>query len=147
MKTFKFSAVALGITALLLAQPSLAHRFWLLPSTFTLSGNEQWVTVDAAISNDLFYPNHVPLRLDNMAVTAPDGSPVEIQNAATGKLRSVFDVHLVQQGTYRIAENGNTYFARWTENGEPQRRRGTLAEFLEAGLDQKADMQFADLTL
>jgi len=143
MKTLRIGAVALGIFAIFLAQPSQAHRIWLLPSTFTLSGNEQWITVDGAISNDLFYPNHVPLRLERVAVTAPDGSLVEIQNAATGKFRSVFDVHLTQQGTYRIAQAGNTFFARWTEDGEPQRRRGTLDELLAAGLDEKEGVQFA----
>ena len=27
---------------------------------------DQWVTVDAAVSNDLFYFNHVPLRIEDL---------------------------------------------------------------------------------
>jgi hypothetical protein len=38
----------------LLAVPAQAHRAWLLPSATVLSGTDAWVTVDAAISNDLF---------------------------------------------------------------------------------------------
>ena len=46
-----------------------AHRQWMLPSATSLSGTESWVTVDAAISNDLFYFEHHPLQLDNLVVT------------------------------------------------------------------------------
>lgn len=45
--------VALPVTVL----PTIAeaHRAWMLPSATVLSGDDPWVTVDAAISNDLFY--------------------------------------------------------------------------------------------
>ena len=33
-----------------------------------------------------------------------------------------------------MSENGAAWFARWTENGEPQRRRGSLESLKEAGL-------------
>jgi hypothetical protein len=53
-----------------------------------------WVTVDAAVSNDLFYFEHQPLRLDAMKAcccpTAPKG---EVKNKATGRYRTTFDVH------------------------------------------------------
>ena len=100
MKTMKLAALAL---ALALPFAAHAHKAWVLPSQTVLSGNDPWVTVDAAVSNDLFYFNHVPLRLDNAVITAPDGSTVQPQNGATGKFRSVFDVQLQQAGTYRIA--------------------------------------------
>lgn len=116
------------------AQPSFAHRMWMLPSTFTLSGDEQWITVDGAISNDLFFPNHVPLSLDAIIVQSPDGEVSSVENGWTGRFRSTFDVLLDQQGTYRVSENGAAWFARWTENGEPQRRRGSLESLKEAGL-------------
>lgn len=112
-----------------------AHRMWLLPSTFTLSGDTQWITVDGAISNDLFFPNHVALPLEDIRVTAPDGQTVPLQNGATGQFRSTFDVELTQQGTYRISETGGLYFASWTdEEGETQRRRGTLETFEAEGI-------------
>ena len=63
---------------------ALAHKAWLLPSQTVIAGNAPWITVDGAVSNDLFYFNHVPLRLESLVITAPDGSTVQPQNAATG---------------------------------------------------------------
>src|SRR5690606_41558913 len=60
-----------------------AHRVWMLPSATVLSGNEAWVTVDGAVSTDLFYFEHVPLRLDGLAISAPDGSAVEAARKST----------------------------------------------------------------
>ena len=47
-----------------------AHRAWMLPSATVLSGDEVWVTVDAAVSNDLFYFEHFPLRIANLGAAA-----------------------------------------------------------------------------
>ena len=52
---------------------ALAHKQWLLPSATVVAGNDAWVTVDAAVSNQLYYPDHVPMRLDNVSIAAPDG--------------------------------------------------------------------------
>lgn len=103
-----------------------AHNVWLLPSSTVLSKAE-WITVDAAVSNDLFFFNHNPLALDNLAVTAPDGSAVKPENIAKGKLRSVFDLNLAQTGSYRVAVVNDGVFARWKDKatGQPKRARGT----------------------
>ena len=61
-----------------------AHRMWLLPSGTVFSGSDAWVTVDAAVSNDLFYADHQPGRLEPMTVTQPDGTPGRLQNGSTG---------------------------------------------------------------
>lgn len=108
---------------------ALAHKTWLLPSQTVIAGNSPWITVDAAVSNDLFYFNHVPLRTEGLVITAPDGSRVEAQNLATGKYRTVFDVELKQPGTYRIATVNSGLFGSWEENGKPKRWRGTPATF------------------
>ena len=109
MKTsMKWAAVALAFCLPLSAQ---AHRQWMLPSATVLSGNDPWVTVDAAISNDLFYFDHFPLQLANLAVTGPDGQPAKAENQATGRYRSTFDVHLTQPGTYKMAVVNNGVFA------------------------------------
>ncbi|EMI15473.1 putative secreted protein, partial [Rhodopirellula maiorica SM1] len=110
-----------------LAVPSYAHKVWLRPSQTVLSGAEPWVTVDAAVSNDLFYFNHFPLKLDGLVITAPDGEPVEGQNLAVGKYRSVFDLPLTQQGTYRIAVVNDGAFASYEHGGERHRLRGNAA--------------------
>ena len=115
--------------AALLPLSALAHKAWLQPSQTVLAGTNPWITVDAAVSNDLFYFNHVPLRLDNLVITAPDGSTVQPQNSATGKYRSVFDVELKQQGTYRIAAVNSGLSGSWEVDGKPKRWRGTPATF------------------
>ena len=128
MKTIHHLTLAV-LTLTALATPAAAHRQWLLPSATILSGNSDWVTVDAAVSNDLFYFEHQPLRLDNLVVIGPDGSPVEATNKATGRYRSTFDIQLTQPGTYRIASVNAGLFANWKENGQPKRWRGTAEKF------------------
>jgi uncharacterized GH25 family protein len=120
----------LAYVALAMTMPNYmsAHRQWMLPSATVISSNNGWVTVDAAVSNELFYFDHVPMRLQNLAIQAPDGSKVEAQNVATGKYRSTFDVQLTQPGTYKIAQVSSTAFANWTENGVARNWRGNLAD-------------------
>ncbi|MCE7031839.1 DUF4198 domain-containing protein [Lysobacter sp. GX 14042] len=122
----------IGLAAALafcLAPPAFAHKAWLKPSATVFSETGAWMTVDAAVSNDLFYFNHVPLRLDNLRITAPDGSSLEPVNPATGKYRSVFDLQLEQEGTYRLSVVNDGLFARYTLDGESKRWRGSPAEF------------------
>ena len=76
-----------AVLAIVLPVSAQAHKAWLLPSQTVLSAQDPWITVDAAVSNDLFYFNHVPLRLDHLLITAPDGSHVAPANAATGKFK------------------------------------------------------------
>ena len=122
------SALVFAIAACL-PLSAAAHKTWLQPSQTVLAGNDPWITVDAAVSNDLFYFNHVPLQLDNLVVIAPDGSEDAAQNMATGKYRSVFDVELRQQGTYRIAVVNERLIASWEDNGERKRWRGDAEAF------------------
>ncbi|BDB28548.1 ABC transporter permease [Cupriavidus sp. TA19] len=124
-------AIRVAVLALAALAPlaAHAHRQWLLPSATVLSGNDPWVTVDAAVSNDLFYFEHVPLRLDNLQVTAPDGSAVKAENAATGKYRSTFDLHLTQPGTYRVAVVNQGLFASYKVDGQAKRWRGSAENF------------------
>jgi uncharacterized GH25 family protein len=124
------------VAAALLPSMSFAHKAWLLPSA-TVLAPDQWITVDAAISNDLFYFNHVPLRLDALSVTAPDGAKVDAQNKSTGKYRSTFDVHLTQSGTYKLAVLNQGVFASYEQSGAEKRWRGT-AERLATELPKDA---------
>ncbi|QNH11941.1 DUF4198 domain-containing protein [Xanthomonas sp. SI] len=132
--------LALAIAAVL-PFSALAHKAWLQPSQTVLAGEKPWITVDAAVSNDLFYFNHVPLRLDNLVITAPDGSAVQPQNPATGKYRSVFDVELAQTGTYRLALVNDGLFANWNENGQRKRWRGNAASFASEVPKDAKDLQ------
>ncbi|WP_293616534.1 DUF4198 domain-containing protein [Ponticaulis sp.] len=115
------------------AQPAFAHRMWMLPSTFTLSGDDQWITVDGAISNDLFFPNHHALDYRNVQIYTPSGEAESVEDGWRGRYRTAFDVHLTEQGTYRIAEEGSAWMAFYEEDGERRRQRGSLEELQEAG--------------
>lgn len=129
--------LALAVTAAAILPVSLlAHRQWMLPSSTVLSKADIWITVDAAVSNELFFFDHVPMRPNNIAITSPDGSTIPPQNVATGKYRTTFDVHLQKPGTYRIASVSNTVFANWKEQGQPKSWRGdaaALAKSVPAG--------------
>lgn len=103
-----------------------AHNAWILPSTTVLSKADT-ITVDAAVSNDLFVANHAALRLDGLQITAPDGTAVKAESEAKLKQRSVFDLSIAQPGTYRIAVINGGAFASWKDKatGQQKRARGT----------------------
>ena len=144
----KWTALALAICLPLSAQ---AHRAWMLPSATVLSGDDPWITVDAAVSNDLFYFEHFPLRLQGIGqvdqapaggppgmrprppsqlqVIAPDGTKVQPENGSIGRYRSTFDVHLTQKGTYKLAIANSGLSANWKENGETRRWMGSVDTF------------------
>ena len=127
--SLRLPAVALALAATALSFSAQAHKAWLLPSATVVSGNQPWVSVDAAISNNLYYPDHFPMRLESLVITAPDGSTAAAQNPHVGKYRSVFDVELTQTGTWRIASVNTGLFASWEENGQPRRWRGSEETF------------------
>jgi uncharacterized GH25 family protein len=121
----RYLKVALIASAMsMLSASAYAHRTWLLPSATVLSGKDQWVTVDAAVSNDLFYFEHNPLQLDNLSVVAPDGSSVAVENMAKGKYRNTFDVKIEQPGTYKIMVLNQGVFANYKLDGQNKRWRG-----------------------
>lgn len=108
-------------SALMLCLPltANAHRAWLLPSATVLSGDDAWISVDAAVSNDIFHADHAPMRIDGLTILAPDGSSLNPQNSLTGEFRSVFDVQLPQKGTYKVVMASNGLMATWkTPEGE-----------------------------
>lgn len=123
----RFRNLLLAATAVAtLAAPALAHRGWLLPSTTTLSDTNQYVTIDAAVSNDLFYPDHVAMNAEQIKVWAPDGTPGTIENAAKGRYRTTFDVKIDKPGTWKIGTEQNGVMGSFKLNGAEWRvgRRG-----------------------
>jgi uncharacterized GH25 family protein len=144
----KWTALTLAICLPLTAS---AHRAWMMPSATVLSGDDAWVTVDAAVSNDLFYFEHFPLRIqgignvDNtpaggppgmrprpaavLQLIAPDGSAAKAENGSIGRYRSTFDLQLKQKGTYKLAIANSGLFASYKENGETRRWMGKAEDF------------------
>ncbi|WP_437187984.1 DUF4198 domain-containing protein [Planctomicrobium sp. SH668] len=123
--------IFLATVALVLAFPltASAHKLWLLPSKTVVSGENAFITVDGAVSNDLFYFDHRPLNIQNVVVTSPSGEKVETINQASGNYRSVFDFPLQEKGTYQITLPSGGLMASWVEDGEPMRFRGNAEDF------------------
>ena len=122
-----FTTRLLAAAALLSVPAGLsAHRMWLLPSGTVFSGTDSWVTVDSAVSNDLFYADHQPGRLEQMKVWQPDGATGELQNGSTGRYRSVFDVKLDKPGTWKIGTEMTGFSGTFKVDGVEKRigRRG-----------------------
>ena len=141
MKTTTVRARVLTLAAAaVLALPAAvhAHRSWLLPSGTIYSGQLPWVSVDAAVSNDIFYYEHNAAGLDNLVVIGPDGQPVQAENQAKGRYRSVFDVKLEKPGTYRIALVNEGMTASFKVGTETKRLRGT-AESLARDIPANAE--------
>ncbi|WP_294138441.1 DUF4198 domain-containing protein [Sphingomonas sp.] len=115
----------LAATALIAAPAVLsAHRMWMLPSGTVFSGTDSWATIDAAVSNDLFFFDHQPLRLDGVKVWQPDGSEGKLQNGATGRYRSVFDVELDKPGTWKVATQMSAVMGSFKADGVEKRVGG-----------------------
>lgn len=128
-KTLAFLALTATLAAPMAAQ---AHRAWMAPTATVLSGNDAWVGFDAGMSNIVFHPDHAAMRLSGLDITAPDGTKLQAQNSAQGRYRSMFDVELKQEGTYRIANVAQGFMAMYEQGGERKRFRGTEAEFATA---------------
>lgn len=136
----KYAVKIAAALALCLPAAGHAHDIWLKPSSTVLSGSGSWITVDGAVSNDKFYFNHAPLRIDNLQIVAPDGTQVEPENVSRGKLRSTFDLQLSQTGTYRVAVVNDGVFASWKEDGKPKRYFGKADGLAAAVPAQAADL-------
>jgi uncharacterized GH25 family protein len=120
MKTRLIAAAAL----IAVSTPAMAHRGWLLPSATIFSGADDWVTVDAAASNDLFFPDHRPMPTSGVKVWAPDGSEGKIENPSTGSVRSTFDVQLNKPGTWKIGTAQSGIGGRFKVDGVDYRLGG-----------------------
>jgi uncharacterized GH25 family protein len=124
----KSLALIAALAALALPMSAQAHRAWLAPTSTSLSGADAWVGFDAGMSNGVFIPDHAAMNLAGLVITAPDGSTVAPENMARARYRSSFDLHLTQQGTYRVANVMGGVIVSYKQGGEQKRWRGTEAE-------------------
>ena len=141
MKDFAKRCITAVALVSLMVGAAHAHRAWFVPSSTVVSGDNAWVTIDGAVSNNLFFPDHRPMQINQISVTAPDGQPVQIANATVGQYRTTFDIKLEQKGTYRIAQANTGLNASYKEGNETKRWRGTMQEFVAQGIDKKPDVE------
>src|SRR6201991_1862301 len=132
--------------ALVLPLAAQAHKMRMGPSATVIFGYDTWETVDAAVSNDLYYPDHFPAQLDQLVITAPDGSTVKPENAATGKYRSTFDLAVPQKGTYRLALVNQGLFANYEVDGQKKRWRGKADEMKTAIPANAKNVQVSEMS-
>jgi len=64
-------------TTLLVSYNAHADRPFILPGMTLNSGNAPLITFDAAVGENLFYFDHNTLSIDNLIITAADGSVVK----------------------------------------------------------------------
>lgn len=130
---FKNKALVLTAASLMLAGmlplQAHAHRSWLLPSSTQVESKEPWVTVDAAVSENLFDFDNNAVKLEGLTISGPDGAPVQPENQFAGRLRSSFDLKLAKPGTYKISIVSESIMANYKLNGETKRWRGTVEAF------------------
>lgn len=125
-----YKQLALALALSTLALQAAAHRTWIMPSTSNVEAREAWVTVDAAVSENLFELDTVALKLDGLTITGPDGKGVVLPAVTTGKQRASFDLHMPLDGTYRISLVSKSVMANYTSaSGEAKRWRGSEADF------------------
>lgn len=115
------------LAGMMMASTAQADSSYIKPSSTNYSGENNMVTFDAAGADHLFYLDHRPIQLNTITVTRPDGTPGAVLNALQQRFRSVFDVRLDQQGTWRIASQQTMVTGTFMADGQERRvggRRG-----------------------
>lgn len=120
-----FKKTILTLSLLMLFPQAQAHRQWILPSSTQVDGKEGWVTIDGAVSENLFDFDSNALALDNLQIIAPDASQLKAETVLKSKFRSSADIKLPQKGTYKISQTSQNVMATYRLNGEEKRWRGT----------------------
>ena len=81
-----------------------SHDRWILPSDFNVSAESEeivWITSDVSASNQVFMMDK-PFSASDVRVLQPNGKPTSPSSSYTGGRKSVFDVQLMQDGTYKF---------------------------------------------
>lgn len=117
----------LGLIGLVLAlSPAVAHADhpFILPSTTLLSGETAAVTFDAAASEAVFFFDHRPLAPETIKVFRPDDTLSDTARPQRTRFRSIVDMTLDQQGTWKVSSEQVMVTGTFTLNGEERRVGG-----------------------
>lgn len=112
---------AVLLSSLLISSSLSAHTLWLVPSHYVLSKPDSWITVDASAANMTFVPDK-GIGLNSLTLYLPDGSAKPVTEHYQGKRKSVADVQLAGDGTYRLElANPVRFFTSYEIDGERKR--------------------------
>jgi hypothetical protein len=129
MKTMNKTVLALVLASI--AAGASAHRPWIMPTTTFIEAKEPVVTIDGAISDQLFEFDTNALKMDGAMVTDPDGAMAALPAPTLMKFRSSADLKLPKDGTYKISLVSLNTMGSWKVNGEMKRFRGTEDDFIK----------------
>ncbi len=129
---------AAALSLALLAPSVQAHPLWMLPSEFNLSTEESfWITVDATAAHGVFTFDKA-VGLDNVNIYTPAGDRQRMGPYFKGKRRSVFDLEIDTDGTYKVElSTPQRYFTTY-EIGSRNTKRRVFANKQEADLPKGA---------
>ncbi|MCC5880600.1 MAG: DUF4198 domain-containing protein [Idiomarina sp.] len=147
MKATKMTTAALlsaVVFASLSSTPAHAHRAWILPQVTVVAGDEPMVSLEAAISNDIFVADYRPFNAQSLLAYDHAGQPIDLENVHSGRFRTLADLPLTTPGTYRVVSASAGLNARWVEadgtrGGFPGRGQGFDDDALMDAIPEHAD--------
>lgn len=112
---------AVLLSGLLVSSSISAHTLWLVPSHYVLSKQDSWISVDASAANMTFVPDK-GIGLTSLKLYLPDGKVQDVTSVHQGKRKSMADVQLAGDGTYKLEmANPLRFFTSYELNGERKR--------------------------
>lgn len=116
------------LSSLLVTGSLSAHTLWVMPSHYVLSKPNSWIAVDASAGNMTFVADK-GIALTALKMYQPDGSAKVISDVYQGKRKSMADVQLGGDGTYRLElANPVRFFTSYELAGEKKRLMANKAE-------------------
>lgn len=109
-----------------------AHPRWVLPTEFNVSGDEdQWISFDLTASHSVFEVDK-GISAQNVRIFSPDGDENYLRNFFTGHRRSVFDLELTMDGTYKITEQRPIFYYTGYKAGKRETVKYVAGNKIEA---------------
>lgn len=123
-KKLRTLAIAAGTLYVSLAgQIAQAHDYWLLPNEYVASSDTaKWVTVDVTASNTIFVADK-GFSLEDLTITSPQGESERLAHYFKGKRKSVFDLKLAEEGTYRLRLQDTRFLTFYSLPGSDRMHR------------------------
>ena len=127
MKTMNKTVLALVLASI--AAGASAHKPWIMPTNTFIEAKEVTVTIDGAISDQLFEFDTNTMKFDGAMLSDPDGVVTPIPAPVSGRFRSSVDLKLPKDGTYKVSLVSLNTMGSYKVNGEMKRFRGTEEAF------------------